>query len=400
MNFKSLFIVAATAAVLSSCGGKSGGKPNFADNEYAVRTVGTEGTELQTTYPATIKGVQDVQIRPKVSGFITKVCVVEGQAVSAGQLLFVIDNETYQAQVRQAQAAVNTSKAQLATSKLTYENSKQLFANKVIGQYELQTSENSYHTAEAALAQAQAGLASAQEALSFCYVKSPAAGVVGSLPYKVGALVSASSADPLTTVSDITSMEVYFSVTEKDMLSMTKNAGGLTGAVASMPAVRLQLADGTEYSLPGKVIKASGVIDPTTGTFSLIARFDNPKRELRSGGAGRIIVPQTQSAAIIIPQEATSEVQNKKFVYLVGKDNKVKYTEITVNPQDDGVNYIVTSGLRTGDRYVSKGITSLTDGMEIKPITEAQYQKKIDDAAKLGEKQGSASGFAEAMSGK
>lgn len=397
MNIKSLFFVAAMAAVLSSCGGKSGGKPNFADNEYAVRTVGTEGTELQTTYPATIKGVQDVQIRPKVSGFITKVCVVEGQAVSAGQLLFVIDNETYQAQVRQAQAAVNTSKAQLATSKLTYENSKQLFANKVIGQYELETSENSYHTAEAALAQAKAGLASAQEALSFCYVKSPAAGVVGSLPYKVGALVSASSADPLTTVSDITSMEVYFSVTEKDMLSMTKNAGGLTGAVASMPAVRLQLADGTEYSLPGKVVKASGVIDPTTGTFSLIARFDNPKRELRSGGAGRIIVPQTQSAAIIIPQEATSEVQNKKFVYLVGKDNKVKYTEITVNPQDDGVNYIVTSGLRAGDRYVSKGITSLTDGMEIKPITEAQYQKKIDDAAKLGEKQGSASGFADAM---
>ena len=168
MKTTKMLMLAALGAVLASCGGKSGGKPNFADNEYAVRTVATEGTELQTTYPATIKGIQDVQIRPKVSGFITKICVHEGQTVSAGQLLFVIDNETYQAQVRQAKAAVNTAKAQLATSKLTYENSKELFANKVIGDFELQTSENNYTTAQAALAQAQAALASAEEALSFC----------------------------------------------------------------------------------------------------------------------------------------------------------------------------------------------------------------------------------------
>lgn len=395
-----IFLMAAFGALLASCGGKSGGKPNFADNEYAVRTVATEGTELQTTYPATIKGIQDVQIRPKVSGFITKICVHEGQAVSAGQLLFVIDNETYQAQVRQAKAAVNTAKAQLATSKLTYENSKQLYANKVIGDFELQTSENNYSTAQASLAQAQAALASAEEALSFCYVKSPAAGVVGSLPYKVGALVSASSAEPLTTVSDINKMEVYFSVTEKDMLTMTKGADGLSGAIAAYPAVKLQLADGTVYDQPGKVVKASGVIDAATGSVSLIAHFDNPKHELRSGGAGQIIVPVSASNVVIIPQEATSEVQNKKFVYIVGKDNKVKYTEIKVNPQDDGNTYIVTEGLKPGDRYVSKGITSLTDGMEIKPISEEQYNKKIDDAAKLGEKQGSASDFADVMSGK
>lgn len=270
--------------------GKSGGKPNFADNEYAVRTVETQGTELQTTFPATIKGIQDVQIRPKVSGFITKICVHEGQNVSAGQLLFVIDNETYQAQVRQAKAAVNTCKAQLATSKLSYENSKELFANKVIGQFELSTAENTYATAEAQLAQAQAALASAEEALSFCYVKSPAAGVVGSLPYKVGALVSASSQEPLTTVSDVNTVEVYFSVTEKDMLAMTKGADGVAGAIAAYPPVKLQLADGTIYDQPGKVVKASGVIDAATGSVSLIARFDNAKHELRSGGSGQIII--------------------------------------------------------------------------------------------------------------
>ena len=400
MKTTKIFLIATLGAVLASCGSKSGGKPNFADNEYAVRTVEAQGTEMQTSYPATIKGIQDVQIRPKVSGFITKICVHEGQTVGAGQLLFVIDNETYQAQVRQAKAAVNTAKAQLATSKLTYENSKQLFDNKVIGQFELSTAENNYSTAQAALAQAQAALASAEEALSYCYVKSPAAGVVGSLPYKVGALVSASSQEPLTTVSDISKMEVFFSLTEKDMLTLTKSEGGVSGAIAAFPAVNLQLADGSMYGHTGKVVKASGVIDAATGSVSLIAHFDNPNRELRSGGSCQIVIPTTASNAIIIPQEATSEVQNKKFVYIVGKDNKVKFSEIKVNPQDNGKTFIVTEGLKVGDRYVSKGITSLTDGMKIKPITEEQYMKKIDDAAKLGEKQGSASGFADVMSGK
>ena len=393
-------MIAVVGAALVSCGSKQGGKPNFADNEFAVRTVETQGTELQTSYPATIKGIQDVQIRPKATGFITKVCVQEGQTVGVGQLLFVIDNEAYQAQVRQATAAVNTTKAQLSTAKLTYDNAKKLFDSNVIGQYELETANNTYQTALASVAQAEASLASAKEALSYCYVKSPAAGVVGSLPYKVGALVSASSVEPLTTVSDINTMEVYFSVTEKDMLTMTKNAKGLSGAIAEYPAVKLQLADGSIYDQPGKVVKASGVIDPATGSVSLIARFSNPKHQLRSGGAGQVIIPVAASGVVIIPQEATSEVQNKKFVYIVGKDNKVRYSEIKVNPMDDGKTYIVTEGLKPGDRYVSKGITSLSDGMEIKPISEEQYLKKIEDAAKLGEKQSSASEFADVMSGK
>lgn len=400
MKTNKIFMIAVVGAALVSCGSKQGGKPNFADNEFAVRTVETQGTELQTSYPATIKGIQDVQIRPKASGFITKVCVQEGQTVGVGQLLFVIDNEAYQAQVRQATAAVNTTKAQLSTAKLTYDNAKKLFDSNVIGQYELETANNTYQTALASVAQAEAALASAKEALSYCYVKSPAAGVVGSLPYKVGALVSASSVEPLTTVSDINTMEVYFSVTEKDMLTMTKNAKGLSGAIAEYPAVKLQLADGSIYDQPGKVVKASGVIDPATGSVSLIARFSNPKHQLRSGGAGQVIIPVAASGVVIIPQEATSEVQNKKFVYIVGKDNKVRYSEIKVNPMDDGKTYIVTEGLKPGDRYVSKGITSLSDGMEIKPISEEQYLKKIEDAAKLGEKQSSASEFADVMSGK
>jgi membrane fusion protein (multidrug efflux system) len=378
MKMKKVLMFAAASMLLASCGG-GGGRPSFGDNEYPVVTVGTSSTTMQSTYPANIKGVQDVEIHPKVQGFITQINVKEGQTVSAGEVLFVLDNVTYQAQVRQAQAQVNTNTATLNTAKLTYENSQKLFESGVIGDYELKSSKNSYESAVAGLAAAQANLASAKEMLSFCYVKSPAAGVVGSLPFKVGTLVSASNT--LTTVSNISSMEVYFSMTEKDVLSMAKDAGGLNGAIQAMPAVNLKLADGTMYGHEGRVTKMSGVIDVATGSVQIIAVFPNPDKVLKSGGSGAIIIPKSNSDAIIIPQSCVSEVQDKKFVYILDKDNKVKYTEIKVDPQNDGNNYIVTEGLKTGDKYVTNGITKLSDGMEIVPITPEKYQQKIKDQA-------------------
>ena len=372
---KKMMMFAAIAAALVSCGG-GGGRPNFGDNEFPVVTVGTSSADMQTTYPASIKGIQDVEIRPKVQGFLTQINVKEGQTVNAGQVLFVVDNETYQAQVRQAQAAVNTAQQQVNTAKLTYENSQQLHANRVIGDYELQTSQNSYESAKAQLAQAQANLASAKEMLGFCFVKSPATGVVGTLPFKKGALVSGSNV--LTTVSNISSMDVYFSVTEKDVLAMSRSGEG----VSAFPTVKLQLNDGTIYPHEGKVTKMSGVIDAATGSVQIIATFANSEKLLKSGGAGNIIIPRVNNGAIIIPQACVSEVQNKKFVYTVGKDNKVKYTEIKVDPQNDGNNYIVTEGLKVGDKYVTNGVTKLSDGMEIVPITPQRYQEKIDEQAK------------------
>ena len=399
MKRNKILMVVAMAVILVSCGGKGGGMPNFGDNEFPVQSAQTKDASMQTTYPATIKGVQDVEIRPKASGFITCVCVKEGQAVGVGQLLFVIDNETYQAAVRQAQASVNTATAQCNTAKLTYENNQKLFEQNVIGQYELESAKNAYASAQAQLSLAKATLASAKEQLSFCFVKSPAAGVIASLPYKVGAMVSANSAPALTTVSNISSMEVYFSMTEKDMLELSKTAGGTQAAINAIPPVKLQLADGTVYGHEGKVTKASGVIDASTGSVQLIAHFPNPERLLKSGGSGSIVISKNDNSAIIIPQSCVSEVQDKKFVYVLGKDNKVKYTEITVDPQTDGLNFIVRSGLKPGDKYVTNGITKLSDGMEIVPITPEQYQKKIEDATQINA-DGSAKGFVDAMSGK
>ncbi len=375
MKMKKMMMMAAIAASLVSCGG-GGGRPNFGDNEYPVVTVGTSSADMQSTYPATIKGVQDVEIRPKATGFITQINVKEGQTVGVGQVLFVIDNETAQAAVRQAQAAVNTAQQQVNTAKLTYDNAQQLHAGKVIGDYELQTSQNSYEAALAQLAQAQAGLASAKEQLSYCYVKSPAAGVVGTIPFKKGALVSASNV--LTNVANISQMEVYFSVTEKAAMQLQNTGGG----IQSLPPVKLKLADGSIYNHEGKVTKMSGMVDQSTGSVQLIAAFTNPEKLLKSGGTGTIIIPRQETSVVIIPQSCVSEVQNKKFVYIVDKDNKVKYSEITVDPQDDGNNYIVTSGLKAGDKYVTNGITKLTDGMEIVPITPERYQQKISEQAK------------------
>ena len=373
MKKNKILMFAAATLLLASCGG-GGGRPTFGDNEYPVQAVGTSSTQMQTTYPAVIKGVQDVQICPKVQGFITQINVKEGQTVSAGQVLFVLDNATYQAQVRQAQASVNTAQASCNTSKLSYENSQKLFDNGVIGDFELKSATNSYEQAKASLSAAQATLANAQEMLSFCYVKSPASGVVGTLPYKIGTLVNTSTV--MTTVSNNSSMEVYFSLTEKDAMNMTQ------ASLGEMPSVQLRLADGTIYNHEGKVTKMSGVIDAATGSVQIIALFPNTEKLLKSGGSGSIVIPKSNSSAIVISQSCVSEVQDKKFVYLLGEGNKVKYSEIKVDPQNDGKNYIVTEGLKVGDKYVTNGITKLTDGMEIVPITPEQYGQKIKDQAK------------------
>ena len=225
---------------------------------------------------------------------------------------------------------------------------------------------------------------SAKQNLDYCYVTSPANGVVGDLPYRVGALVSASSAQPLTTVSDINTMQVYFAMTEKDVLDMTKTKGGLHAAISEYPAVKLQLADGTTYNHEGKVAAVSGVIDQSTGSVSMRADFPNPEHLLKSGGSGYIVVPHVSTGVVVIPQAAVVQVQDRYFVYIVGKDNKVKYSPVTVNPNNDGKNYIIESGLKAGDKIVVSGVTTLKDGMKITPITEAQYQEKLKKTSQMG----------------
>lgn len=364
----------AVALALCACSGNKQQMP-AASNDYAVETVQASDANLNTSYPATIKGIQDIEIRPKIAGHITQVLVDEGQFVHAGQPLFLIDRVQYEAIVKSAKASISVMKANISTQQLTVDNKKQLLDKKIISSYDYEVALNQLESYKAQLAQAQAALVEAQNNLNYCTITSPADGVVGSIPYRVGSLVSSSQAEALTTVSNISNVYVYFSMTEKQMLEFTKGNGGITTAVNDMPAVTLQLADGTQYSETGKVTAISGVIDQTTGAVQVRATFPNAGRVLRSGGTGSILMPTSVKGAILVPQKATVEIQDKKFVYVLGKENKISQREIKVLTQNDGTNYVVTSGLNSGERIVIDGVNQLQDGQTINPITPAQAEK-------------------------
>lgn len=350
--------------------------------DYAVITVEATPATLNSSYPATIRGRQDVEIRPNVSGFITKLCVDEGAVVKKGQTLFLIDPVQFEAAVNVARATVNVAEANVSTAKLTAENKRELAKKNIISEYDLQMAENTLASQEAALAQARAQLINAEKNLSYTEVTSPSDGVVGTFPYRVGSLVSPSSATPLTTVSDISEMYVYFSMNEKQILDMIRQADGSTSSVLNgLPEVELQLADGTIYPEKGKISTLSGVIDQTTGSASIRATFKNPGQLLRSGGSGNIMIPVENEAAIIIPQKATYELQDKKFVFVVTDSSTVVSTEIKVLPQTNGQQYVVSSGLKPGDRIVTEGVgTSVRNGMKINPITPEQASARLQQA--------------------
>lgn len=379
-----------TGLLLTSCGSKSKNMGE-ASSDFAVETLQPTETELQTSYPATIKGMQDIEIRPKVSGYLVKLLVDEGATVRKGQPLFLIDSEQYSAAVKAAQAQIKVCRANIATQKLTVENKRMLFKQNIISSYDLQMAENTLASYEAQLASAQANLQSAQDNLRWCTVSSPADGVVGTIPYRVGSLVSASSAEPLTTVSNIQKMYVYFSMTEKQLLAITREGGDINAAVKKMPSVSLVLADGSTYSQNGTISTVSGVIDQTTGSVQMRATFDNASHVLRSGGTGSVLIPTHSADAILVPQKATFDVQDKKFVYVVNADKTVSSREIEVLTQNDGQTFVVTSGLKAGERIVVDGVNQLKNGQKINPITPAQAaanQKKEQQALKDGKMPG------------
>ena len=325
-QFRQIALFAVGVSLLTACGNSQSGM-KLGDSEYAVLTVNSSSSNQTTSYPATIRGTQDIEVRPQVSGFIVKLCVDEGATVRKGQPLFEIDPTQYKASVNQAKAAVAMAKANVNTLKLTVKNKKELFDKAIISSFEYQTAVNQLLSAEATLAQSEASLVSASQNLSFCTVTSPSNGVVGTFPYRIGSLVSPSISSPLTTVSEIGEVYVYFSMTEKELLQLTKAGGTLKEQLDKMPEVQLQLADGTMLAETGKIDAVSGVIDQSTGSVSMRAVFPNDKRIMRSGGTGSVVFPYTMDNIIMIPQSATVEIQDKKFVYVL---QPVSYTHLTL----------------------------------------------------------------------
>lgn len=380
-QLRQIALFAVGVSLLTACGNSQGGM-KLGDSEYAVMTVNSSSSDQTTSYPATIRGTQDIEIRPQVSGFIVKLCVDEGATVRKNQPLFEIDPTQYKAAYNQAKAAVEMAQANVSTLELTEKNKKELYDKAIISSFEYQTAVNQLASARATLAQSKASMVSAKQNLDFCTVKSPSNGVVGTFPYRIGSLVSPSISSPMTTVSEIGDVYVYFSMTEKELLQLTKAGGTLKEQLDKMPAVQLQLADGTILEEKGKIDAVSGVIDQSTGSVSMRAIFPNDKKILRSGGTGNVIFPYTMDGIIMIPQSATVEIQDKKFVYVLQSDNTIKNTEIQISPLSDGQTYLVTKGLKDGDKIVIEGVQSLHDGQEITPITKAEQDAKFQQAMK------------------
>lgn len=378
MKIKSWFTAGTILAVLgvgvTSCGGHNQNAMQGGAPQIATQTLELGSSNLNNIYPATIKGKTDIEVRPLVSGFITKVHVDEGQRVSKGQTLFTLDQVQYQAAVDQAQAAVNAAQTAVNTAQLTAQNKQRLFEKNIISEYENQLAQNDLATAKASLAQAQAALVNAQKNLSYTVVTAPSDGYVGQIPNREGSLASPSMVPALTTVSDNSDVYAYFSLTEKDILNLADNgATTLQQRIESMPEVQLRLADGTIYPLTGKVATVSGVIDNATGASSVRALFKNNNGMLRSGSTGQILFPDVKDGIILIPQKATFELQDRKFVYVLTDSNTVVSRPITIDAMNDGKNYIVLSGLQPGETIAIEGVgTRLSDGMKITPVDAAQ----------------------------
>ena len=356
--------------LFAGCKGKNAspqdaGSGQPSNKSWKTMVVKRSDTEVSQLFTASIQGRQDIEIRPQVQGKIISVNVQEGQEVKRGQTLFTIDAVPYRAALSQATAQVQAAQASAATAKLNYESKKRLFDQKVVSKHELQTAYNSWLDAQAQVALARATETSARNNLSYTVVKSPANGVVGTLPYRQGALVGPETTQALTTVSDNSLMYVYFSIDENQFLSLLRKYGSTSQVISKMEPVSLMLSDGSMYDQQGKVASISGVINRSTGSVSLRADFPNPGHLLHSGATGNIVIKTPYKNVIIIPQSATITLQDKMMVYRVVKGKAVS-TEIHVNLGNDGRNYIVSSGLKSGEEIVADGAGMVQEGMEIK----------------------------------
>lgn len=360
MYHKTLLIVLAGLSI-ASCKSRTVEEET---SDYKTLTVKLENRTLMQGYSARLDGQQVVEVRPQVSGLITRICIDEGQKVRKGQVLFVIDQVPYQAALAEATANVKSAEANLATAKLNFESTEVLREKNVVQDYDLNAARNELAVAEAALAQAQAQEMSARNNLSYTEVKSPVDGVASMIAYRVGALVSSSISEPLVTLSDDSNVYAYFSLNESQITSLTEQYGSLDEFMKRMEDVELQMAGGRMYGEKGHISAVSGIVTTGTGTVILRADFPNDRGLLRSGGSATVMVPTTLAQAVVIPQSATYELQNKTFVYKV-VNGKAQSAPVTLYRLNNGTEYVVEEGLQPGDVIIAEGAGLVKEGVNV-----------------------------------
>jgi membrane fusion protein (multidrug efflux system) len=361
-----LFISACSSKPAQS--GAEGGAQGTPQS-YPAFKIAAKTATLQADYPATLEGQQNIEIRPKIDGYIEHIYIDEGSMVKKGQLLFRISAPQYQQEVNTAKAAISSAEADVNAADLQVRKAKPLVDKGIISNYELESVQYTLQARRATLAQAKANLANAQTNLGYTLITSPVNGVVGAIPYRLGSLITSTTAQPLTTVSNIGNIYAFFSMNEKQLLEFSRQYTGntLSAKLSKLPVVSLVLADGTDYPEKGRVETINGLINTETGSASFRATFPNPVGLIRSGGSATVRIPQVINNALLIPQKSTYELQGKRFAYVVGSDNKVKSTEISIMNVANGQYFVVTNGLKAGDTIVLETASPLQDNTAIKP---------------------------------
>ena len=349
-----LYIVGVVALALTSCKEAPQQAPQQQALPFAVSAVPQKDVTSYITYPTTIQGTINSEVRAKVSGYIQKVLVDEGQKVRKGQALFKLETQSLSQDAAAAKANVNA--AQVEVDKL-----QPLVEKNIISPVQLET-------AKANLAQAKAGYSSIAANIGYATVTSPVDGYVGAIPYREGSLVSATSPNALTTVASIDKMYAFFAMNETDYLNFIQKTEGksLQDKINNFPKVELVLANGETYAQQGTIETVTGQIDANTGTVSFRATFDNPNMLLANGSSGTLKIPTHYEKAVVVPQAATYEQQGQTYLYTVGENNTTVATLINVKDKTDAL-YIVDSGVKQGDKIVMNGIGKLRNNTPIQP---------------------------------
>ncbi|MGY5253493.1 efflux RND transporter periplasmic adaptor subunit [Sphingobacterium spiritivorum] len=366
-----------SGALLYSCSTGTS-KPADATPPPAALPVMTIQMADETTYqeyPASVEALANVEIRPQIEGILDHIYVDEGQKVSKGQLLFKINDRPYQERLNQAKANLQVAQASLENAELEVEKKNRLVNNKVLTDFQLQTAVSARNAAKASVQQAKSAIEAAKINVGYTLIRASSDGYIGRLQKKQGSLITPMDAQALTGLSDIRDLHVYFSLSENDFVQFKNNAKGksIEEKIKNLPPVTLVLSDQQNYEHTGKIDMVDGQFDKNTGSITLRATFPNPDGLLRSGNTGRIRLSKSIDQALLVPTAATLEMQDKIFVYTVGKDNKVMQQPIQVLGKT-GNNYLVKDGLKEGDRIVVKGIDMLQEGQVIAPQSE-----KVDD---------------------
>lgn len=366
---KNFIILSTLVFFLYSCSDSTAATGGASDLQtLPVLQISAATAVTQATYPASIEGTTNVEIRPQVDGFLDKLFVDEGAYVKTGQPLFKINDQPYREQLNNAVANLHAQEAAVINAQLDIDKLTPLVQNKVVSDYQLKAADAAYKIAVANEEQAKATVATAQINLDYTLIKAPVSGYIGLLPKKQGSLVSRNDVNALTTLSDIHQVHVYFSLSEGDFINFKEQYSGntLNDRLKQLQPVSLILADNTVYPFSGKIDMIDGQFDQNTGAITVRASFPNTEGLLRSGNTGKIQLSLNHPNAILIPESATIEVQDKTFVFAVGDSDKVTKQPITIIGKS-GTNYLISNGVKSGDRIVFSGIDHLQEGMMIKP---------------------------------